>query len=102
MGDEAVAKVLREAADLIETEGWVQGTFGGPGEGYCAVGAIRWVAGRGMPEGIVLGTTAINALAETLPPRFKAWPVSWNDYPGRKAGSVIRHLRKVAQSLEEN
>lgn len=96
-----VAQILKKAADLIETEGWVQGKFHVSGEGYCAVGAIRRVA-WGTPEGVFLGAAAIDALAETLPPRFKSWPVSWNDYKGRKADSVIRHMRKVAQSLEEN
>lgn len=92
------AEVLRRAADLIEQEGWVQGEFGGPGVGYCALGAIR-VQYDDVPSSPC--TTAIEILNASLPPRFKGWAPRWNDYPQRRASSVVRHLRKVARDLEQ-
>lgn len=91
------AEVLRRAADLIEQEGWVQGEFGGPGEGYCALGAIR-AQYDGVP--FPVRVAAIEALSAPLPSRFEGRAPRWNDYPGRKAPSVVRHLRKVARQLD--
>lgn len=34
------SEVLKEAADMLEREGWAQGTFGDSERGYCMVGAI--------------------------------------------------------------
>jgi hypothetical protein len=92
------AEVLRRAADLIEQKGWVQGVYERRGEGFCALGAIR-----AQIHDVPFATRrdALTALEASLPPRFQGWTPRWNDHPGRRAPSVIKHLRKVARDLEQ-
>ena len=81
-------EVLKEAAQIIEEHGWVQGKPGRPGEGYCMVGAIQEVSG--FTPCLI---TAVG-LVRSITQEDLAY---WNDQPGRTKEEVLHVLRKAAE-----
>lgn len=104
-----VARVLRNAADLIEPEGrWTQCAAARDGEGrkvtpgdpraveWCGAGAIRRVAG-GFGDVSDVAERAMNAWRDVV----GHWLVgSWNDDKGRTADEVVAALRAAADEAE--
>jgi len=102
---DAVIDVLEQAADLIETVGWTQGSrrkhdYGITGgiTGYCAIGAMQAVNES-------LWITAEEVFKDWL---TSSWPKSmlylryvarWNDFPGRTAAEVIDAMKSCAKDL---
>lgn len=113
MNDAEAAEVLERAADILETRGWVQGSWTrrkDDGEmGFCSIGAIR----------VVLGTNhldakrehfdeiqVIEALARHIPeaaaaerPHQRPCIVAWNDLRGQTQDNVVDTFKLAAKDL---
>jgi len=96
-----VADVLEQAADLIETVGWIQGSEeqrdNGIVIGYCAIGAMRAVN-----CGILSATEhALGNWLWGLPNHviIHRGVANWNDQPGRRAAEVIDAMKSCAKDL---
>jgi hypothetical protein len=83
-----VAQKLREAADLLAANGWIQEAPSDEHDRYCMVGAVNVVTDdadvyEDATEAILyhIGVLSI---------------VQWNDEPGRTAEEVIAVLRETA------
>jgi hypothetical protein len=83
-----VADKLRAAADLLATNGWIQGAPSDEHGRYCIDGAVNVVTDdanvyKDATEAVLdhLGTPSITG---------------WNDKPGRTAEQVIAVLRETA------
>lgn len=87
----AVADVLNGAADLIERDGWCQGTPQGDGPVCAGVAICR------SSNGVRLQTEAITRLT-----RHTGWSsvIGWNDSPGRTKTEVVAALRTVAREAK--
>ncbi len=85
------ARILREAADLLETNGWCQGAFA-IGKRRCATGAINAV--------VASGEEALRA--HRVVSRYVGAPLvsTWNDHPGRTSQEVMAALRAAADEQE--
>ena len=93
------AGLLREAANLIEAHGWLQGGYGSKHIGLCAVGAIRCAAGALGPDHPAF-LNAIDALTwATGLPRTYNIP-DWNDAASRTKDEVVDALRRAAEQCE--
>lgn len=90
-------QLLLDAARQIEIHGWQQGTYGSPGFGFCARGAIRF-AGIGKPTAPILG--ADYRLCCYLAKDSFNQIEYWNDTPGRTKEEVIAALRSAAHRVE--
>lgn len=109
-----LADVIDEAANILETEGWIQGTFSKKDVGRCAVGALNLavelhlaryavVAFGGDPSHRRSWANArteaqakiqdVMGLDEMLP--------AWNDKKGRTAADVIALLRDAARFIRK-
>jgi hypothetical protein len=88
-----VADRLRAAADLLATNGWIQGQPSDEHDRYCMAGALYAVTDA---EGVYLA--ASQAVREHLNDLdATSWGlVSWNDRAGRTAEQVIAVLRETA------
>lgn len=101
-------QIINEAADLLETKGWVSGsyaqkngysinsmmdleTFGAP-DCYCALGAIAAVQGFAPfdPRGFQAATPMLAHIPEAM-------VSTWNDTNGQTAENVIKTMREVAE-----
>ncbi len=88
---QAVAKVLYDAALLIEHRGWIKHNFE-TDKGLCTLGAIRLAADGNR----VLKVDAAMALMESLGvDRI----VRWNDRAWRTKRQVLRALRGAADAV---
>ena len=85
-------EILTAAADLIEQDGWCQGSLQNDRGQHCIMGAISYAAADySVPE----YHAAVDAVVETV----DAYSVvRWNDQPGRTQAEVVAALRKAAQS----
>ncbi|AEV52024.1 hypothetical protein [Rhodococcus phage REQ1] len=117
MSTDETGRILREAADLIETKGWARFLFASTHGEHCALGAIREAA-----DGSIFETDKSRAatarLAQTLrdrgvegdPERDYSWlgdsayreesenfdlVTDWNDADDRTAAEVIQALREA-------
>lgn len=90
------AKILREAANLIEERGWCQRAYTNEKGALCTLGAIGRTAepGSGRWSDRAL---AIKALRNNITPDDVA---CWNDKTARTVDEVLRALRKTARDLE--
>jgi hypothetical protein len=92
---------LRAAADVLERDGWTQGSFKDQNGCRCAAGAISKVALDRFPEDSDFNfdeafEDALDALRA-----FVGKPVVvWNDERGRTAAEVIAALRAAADAVE--
>lgn len=91
MSSVKVAEVLNGAADLIERDGWCQGTPPESGP-VCAGVAITRAARRGA---VRLTERAVFQLGEVIGQQWSVIP--WNDAPGRTAAEVVGALRAAAE-----
>lgn len=83
-------KLLNDAADLIEEEGWIQGEEHNSG-GYCAIGALKRISGSEWPHITKAHIVAVGALSS----RVASPIVDWNDAPGRTKEEVVNTLREA-------
>jgi hypothetical protein len=87
-----LAEKLRAAADLLATNGWIQGAPEDARGRHCVVGAIDAVSDTLEEQGDVY-----NAVGRYLGVEYRvAW---WNDRSGRTAEQVIAVLRETADEL---
>lgn len=107
------AAVLREAADIIERDGWCREHLFGPGGTCCAVGAISRATGGGDPvayggEGhdVKLDDLARTLLARHLSERTYGTPGNgfsiphWNDNMAKGGKHVVTEMRAAATEAE--
>jgi hypothetical protein len=85
------AKILYDAADLIDANGWCQGVNRSAEGYYCALGAI----GKASMFGEVLPPV------EALRREIRSTGVAeWNDEPGRTKDQATTALRNAARTAE--
>lgn len=87
-------QVLINAAKIIQEKGWIKGAFH-RGDGFCVVGALRYVTPNRTSDGSHDGTEygqALNALSTAV-----GCPMSWNDGTyGLTKIMVVSKLLEVA------
>jgi hypothetical protein len=94
----ATAKILYDAADLIDANGWCQGQYRSAEGCYCASEAIEAAAPPvvGFNCGFVVSYTFMTT-------EIKETNVAvWNDRPDRTVDQVTTALRNAAQTAEED
>lgn len=82
----AAQRILLDAADLIEREGWVKKAYRS-WTGYCAVGAIQTVACRTQNSSfhaVIILTRHIGDI------------IIWNDNIAQNKAEVVRVMREAA------
>jgi len=87
------AKVLDDAATLIETKGWCRGRYT-DGDRHCTVGALIEVAG---PDNLVYVKAYKAVSAEITGLTYSSVP-AWNDEQ-RDRRKVVRTLRRTARKV---
>jgi hypothetical protein len=89
------AKILYDAADLIDANGWCQGEARSDAGCYCATAAMRAVVGLGANSEYL---DALNAVKRETDAPFI---FIWNDEDDRTVDQVTTALRNAAQTAEE-
>lgn len=90
--------ILRKAADLIATGGWVQGQGETDDGRHCALAAIS-AAGTNGDELDDINWPGIFAAEKRLRDVVEDyWIAKWNDAPERTAEEVVATLRKAAEA----
>lgn len=88
-------EVLRTAAALIGTHGWIQHDYGNEAEGYCASGACYTAADLLDIERF----SATRDLDRFLTDKTDIYSIpDWNDDPKRTKAQVIRTLLEAADA----
>jgi hypothetical protein len=92
-------KLLLEAAEILETRGWIQGEMC-TDEGFCTLGAINR-AGYDVGNTAPITTAILAVIAKigappTMGPRAIA---RWNDTYGRTKEEVVHTLRDAANAV---
>jgi hypothetical protein len=100
---------LRDSADLIENNGWIQGEFfeerpGVPADKcpVCSIGAVYTVT-EGHPVGGSGDWATIQrfiAVKTALHNYLNQGVIDWNDHPKQTAENVIQTFRLVADEIE--
>jgi hypothetical protein len=83
-----IEKLLNDAADYLETYGWIQGAAGSNGGPACVIGALAFC---GPDEFQCFGDAT-----ERLRSYLGCYIAAWNDTPGRTKEEVVRALRLAA------
>lgn len=112
---ESTAKVYRDAADVLDAHGWIQGEEGSVETGFCLYGALRHAVGATEEELAAhtwVGGDFLERVTLDSPRRFameKAWkvlrlhlrtnPAAWNDSMPRSRKDVTSMLRSLADRL---
>jgi hypothetical protein len=86
-------KVLLDAADLLERDGWCQHHFRNEKGHRCVIEAI----GAATDHKPLLRDKARYQLAQALPGSLSI--IEWNDAHSRRKSQVIKKLREVARGL---
>jgi hypothetical protein len=89
-----VAKVLNDAADLIDANGWTQGVNRDAFGCYCAVGALEAASPR--VDGRWFSRLYYDAAVAVSKETQSSSVVQWNDAEGRTQAEVTTMLRTVA------
>ena len=109
------AQILETAADILETEGWVRGSYAAWGHGRCAVGGIgaamqrltfnrgekaksRRAAEQMLAELVLASEPRANYHDVTPEKTNKGTIIRWNDWYASQ-GKVIRLMREAAARL---
>jgi hypothetical protein len=92
-----LSQKLLECADLLEREGWCQGSSF-DGNNYCALGSIYRVA-QGNPR---LQRLLATSLAKYLNLRQVAHVVLWNDDLKQSKENVVATFRQAAQIAQQD
>lgn len=87
-----VAQVLRDAAELIERDGWRQGGLVGEHTAVCIIDAIFAAGPRRGYQSIVDAVKAHLGVGVALS--------TWNDAPDRTEAEVLAALRACADEQE--
>lgn len=94
-----VAQVLRDAAELIERDGWCQGDMYSTAGARCVMGAIFTTAHHALPDDPSLAIDALAPFARSLP---QGKTMEWNDDPDRTVTEVLAALRACADEQDED
>lgn len=112
------ADILEQAAELLESENvtWIQGNYhriqvvkdGSMVHGFCAVGALRKVAGIIIDRHDALRLKAVDDAGKSLlmvampelPSAWRScWVEAWNDAEGNTQEQVIDTMKLAAKEL---
>lgn len=88
-------RILIEAADNIEKNGWTQGGDGIDGDKQCAFRAILDISSS-SDSSQKDEEKALDKLRDCLPPEYHRSIVRWNDDPDTTKEQVTEMLRRVA------
>jgi hypothetical protein len=90
-----LAEKLRAAADLLATNGWIQGAPSDEHDRYCMGGAVNVVTDDAdvFVDALDAIVGHLDAIVDHLGTLSITW---WNDQPGRTAEEVIAVLRETA------
>lgn len=91
-------EILDHAAEVIEEQGWCQGTLRNRAGRVCAQGAIG-VAGCRVFDFSSLRNEAVRHAIIALDNHVGTAASRWNDQPGRTEADVIEALRRCAKEL---
>lgn len=92
-------QILLKAADILETHGWCQKSFGDYHHGFCAIGAIRAVTAQPWDKVGITDPDGRRA-AMKLYRNIRGQTIAlWNDTYGRTKEEVIAKLREVAHAV---
>jgi hypothetical protein len=100
---------LRDTANLIENNGWIQGDFFEPREDLpadkcpmCSIGAAHTVTGGHPVPGAAdwAGIQRFIAIKNALYNYLNQAVIDWNDHPKQTAENVIQTFRLVADEIE--
>lgn len=106
-----VADALRRMKSAIEGSGWVQGSIGAPGFGFCMQGAFFYRNGNKAtvydhmsPLGLVTAATltmAIKARGLDYPGQLDDWNqvITFNDTPGRNKEEVLAVIEDAIAAM---
>jgi hypothetical protein len=104
-------RLLLEAADLIEREGWIQGAYKIEGSGYSVVGALLELDPKydtysyyfSETDKFFCAAMAVTRTLKTMPPDgvydmyfLKHTLIHWNDAPTRTKEEVVATMRASA------
>lgn len=99
-----IAATLREAAQVLERDGWCQGTFHSHTGEHCAIGALATVTGLRVNEIVPQDDprfhrhrAAVGALCAQIGSRNI---MGWNDATGRRREDVVKALLQAADTVE--
>ena len=101
-----VAADLRAAADVLERDGWTQGSYTDDNGCYCAAGAVLKAMRYDLSEGgdYMRAVEAFEAVLRQVLRAGSSAPegavIAWNDAAGRTAAEVIAALRAAADRAE--
>ena len=98
MTDEQLADLVDDAADLIETDGWIQDAEH-TDLGYCMIGALRRASGFHIHMD---GFSHFSSACEAIMNRMRINDIAtWNDHDGRTKQEVLDNMRLVAKELRK-
>lgn len=89
-----IQRALIVAAEILETEGWTQGTSRDAEGHFCAIGAIDEAVVRNFHADWTLQSDAAQRFRKHLNISGIA---RWNDDPDRTADEVVTELRAAAE-----
>jgi len=114
MATQTRSQVLRAMADVIRTEGWVQGTYFDSETGnVCLIGARNTVFGgypsdypdkyRKMVDAVteVLALLVANYPPGVSPVTQEGIVISWNDVDGRTVDEVLRLIKQAETKCDQ-
>lgn len=90
------ASILEDASELIQINGWRQGSFGKSGEPMCTIGAVAESAKSHTGRASAAHLLAIRALRRVLGVTF-VW--AWNDRRGRIESEIHDALINASKEL---
>jgi hypothetical protein len=90
-------RLLSDAADAIERNGWTQGETISSTGGVCALGAIGLAAAE-LPDRDARCWAIVVTAKRILRNALHGPIAEWNDAPRRTKDEVVAKLREVAQS----
>jgi hypothetical protein len=94
------AKILNDAADLIDANGWCQGEYRSLGGCYCASGAIEAAAPRTF-IGYETNSRYAGSYAFMTTEIKETNVATWNDHKDRTVDQVTTALRNAALTAEK-
>lgn len=104
--EQEIAELLENAADVIDTYGWLQGRSGNTNVGFCASGAMCQASVGFHPELVEKAWRVLNVAAtkdlrshDVHATGLHPAAVLLNDHPSTTQGDVTDLMRGVAKDL---
>lgn len=98
-----IPEIYREAARIIEEEGWIKGDYYKKGQGYCVVGAVRKACGFDPGALMSLPDRIVEPMCDYVcrkTGRSDFGFIAFNDM-SPDANPVIKMLNEIADRMEK-